>query len=118
MIYRIAEASDWHRAQQAGAFASADLAAEGFIHCSEHHQVSRTAQKYYARKSGLLLLEIDDSVLGEVLVREDLTGSGIFPHIYGPIPLRAIVRHFDFAVDADGRFTLPAGLRLPRGSND
>ncbi len=96
MIYRIAEAVDWERAQHEGAFASADLAAEGFIHCSERHQVARTAKKYYAGKTRLLLLEIDDSALGAALVRENLTGSGDFPHIYGPIPLSAIVRHSDF----------------------
>ena len=45
MIYRIAEAVDWRLAQCKGVFVSADLAAEGFIHCSERHQVARTAQK-------------------------------------------------------------------------
>ena len=39
MIYRIAEAADWAQAQQTGAFTSADLRLEGFIHCSEKHQV-------------------------------------------------------------------------------
>ena len=96
MIYRITEAADWSQAQRDGVFASADLATEGFIHCSEHHQVTRTAQKYYAGKTALVLLEIDDTLLGKVLVREDLTGSGMFPHVYGPIPLSAIHGHVDF----------------------
>ena len=109
MIYRIAEQIDWLRAQREGVFASGDLSEEGFIHCSEFHQVLRTAEKYYAGKTGLVLLEIDDGVLGALLVREDLGGSGVFPHAYAPIPLGAIVRHFDFGVDADGRFELPAG---------
>jgi uncharacterized protein (DUF952 family) len=117
MIYRIAEQADWKGAQRAGVFVSADLAAEGFIHCSEQHQVLRTAQKYYSGKSALLLLEIDDTVLGDLLVREDLTGSGSFPHVYGPIPLGAIVRHVDFAVGADGLFALPAAFGLSSNSN-
>ena len=117
MIYRIAEQADWTRAQREGAFASADLAAEGFIHCSEQHQVARTARKYYAGKSALVLLEIDDVALGAALVRENLTGSGLFPHSYKPIPLSAIVRHFDFAVAADGSFALPAGLGWSTDSN-
>ena len=110
MIYRIAELADWIRAKKTGLFASADLSLEGFIHCSERHQLARTARKYYAGNTSLVLLEIDDSVLGAALVREDLTGSGVFPHSYAPIPLVAIVRHFNFAVAADGRFALPAGL--------
>ena len=96
MIYRIAEQSDWNCAQREGVFTSGDLAAEGFIHCSERYQVARTAQKYYRGKTSLFLLEIDDAVLGGTLVREDLTGSGVFPHVYAPISLGAIVRHFDF----------------------
>ncbi|MCY7389224.1 MAG: DUF952 domain-containing protein [Burkholderiales bacterium] len=118
MIYRIAEQADWVRAQREGAFASADLAEEGFIHCSEQHQVARTAKKYYAGKTALVLLEIDDGVLGTALVREDLTGSGLFPHSYAPIPLVAIVRHFDFAVAMDGSFALPAGLEWSSNNND
>ena len=118
MIYRIAELADWIRAQKTGLFASADLSLEGFIHCSERHQLARTAGKYYAGKSALMLLEIDDSVLGASLVREDLTGSGVFPHSYAPIPLASIVRHFDFAVAANGRFEVPAGLGWSTVSND
>ena len=118
MIYRIAEQADWQRAQRDGGFASADLAAEGFIHCSEQHQVARTAKKYYAGKTALILLEIDDAMLGATLVHEDLSGSGIFPHVYAPIPLAAIIRHFDFAVARDGGFSLPEGLGWAAASSD
>ena len=118
MIYRIAEQADWQLAQRDGAFASADLAAEGFIHCSEHHQVARTAKKYYAGKTALILLEIDENMLGPTLVREDLSSSGIFPHVYAPIPLAAIIRHFDFAVARDGGFSLPEGLGWAAASSD
>jgi uncharacterized protein (DUF952 family) len=97
MIYRITEQAEWNRAQSEGAFASADLALEGFIHCSELHQVLRTAEKYYATKTDLVVLQIDDSALGAAVVRENLTGSGNFPHVYAPIPLAAIVRQLTLA---------------------
>jgi uncharacterized protein (DUF952 family) len=107
MIYRIAEANDWARAQQTGEFASADLKAEGFIHCSEQQQILRTAAKYYTGKKSLVLLEIDETKIIDDLKREDSTGRGeMFPHIYAPIPLIAITRHFDF-VETDGVFVLP-----------
>ena len=118
MIYRIAEQADWQRAQREGTLASADLAVEGFIHCSEQHQVARTAKKYYAGKTALLLLEIDETMLGSALVREDLSGSGMFPHVYAPIPLAAIIRHFDFVVARDGRFSWPEGLGWAPDSSD
>jgi uncharacterized protein (DUF952 family) len=107
MIYRIAEESDWHHAQKTGAFASADLIAEGFIHCSEQHQILRTAAKYYAGKKSLVLLEIDETRIIDNLKREDSTGRGEqFPHIYAPIPLAAITRYFDF-METDDVFVLP-----------
>ena len=110
MIYRIAEITDWLRAQRDGVFVSADLAAEGFIHCSERGQVARTAQKYYSGRGELVLLEIDEALLGKALVREDLTGSGLFPHVYGSIPLSAIRAHADFnAVAANDEKSI-AGL--------
>lgn len=107
MIYRIAEASDWTHAQQTGEFASADLHAEGFIHCSDKHQILRTAAKYYAGKKSLMLLEIDETKVMSNLRREDTTGRGeIFPHVYAPIPLTAIARHIDFR-EIEGAFVLP-----------
>jgi uncharacterized protein (DUF952 family) len=107
MIYRIAEENDWKRAQQTGEFASADLKAEGFIHCSEQHQILRTAAKYYAGKKSLVLLEIDETKIINNLKREDSTGRGeMFPHVYAPIPLAAITRHVDFR-ETNGVFVLP-----------
>ncbi len=111
MIYRIAESLDWLDATPHGHFASADLAAERFIHLLEWHQILRTANKYYRGKAALMLLEIDEALLDEPVVREDVTGSGaFFPHSYAPIPLLAIVRQFSFRADADGEYSLPDGL--------
>ena len=111
MIYRIAEQSDWLHTRQSGYFVSADLAAEGFIHLSELHQVLRTAYKYFLGKAGLVLLEIDEALLDQNIIREDLTGSGSnFPHSYVPIPIRAIARHFDFVEDVVGGYSLPVEL--------
>jgi uncharacterized protein (DUF952 family) len=103
MIYRITDATDWQRAQDTGFFASADLAAEGFLHCSEKHQVTTTAGRYFKGRSDLLVLEIDDAALGETLKREDTTGrSEKFPHVYSAIPLNAIKRALRLVEMADG----------------
>jgi uncharacterized protein (DUF952 family) len=103
MIYRIAELADWQRAKDIGFFASADLALEGFIHCSEKHQVLLTAGRYFKGRAHMLVLEIDDTTLGESLKREDFTGRGEkFPHIYAPIPLASIKRTLDIVETASG----------------
>lgn len=61
MIYRLADTSDWEAAQASGHFASADLAAEGFIHCCTAQQIAAVAHRYYQGYPALLLLEIDET---------------------------------------------------------
>jgi uncharacterized protein (DUF952 family) len=108
-IYRITENAFWQSAQRTGEFVSPDLGIEGFIHASERHQVLRTAARYYAGKSDLLLLEIDEAALGDKVAREDSTGRGEqFPHVYGGIPLRAVLRTAPLIETEDG-FRWPEG---------
>jgi uncharacterized protein (DUF952 family) len=110
MIYRLTSAAEWVAAQVSGEFRSADLAAEGFIHCSEREQILRTANKYFAEESELTLLLIDEPQLGDTLVREDLTGGGTFPHVYAPIPIVAVVAAYGMYKDARGDWILPVAL--------
>ncbi len=110
MIYRLTSAAEWAAAHAAGEFRSADLAAEGFIHCSEYAQIVRTANKYFATETELTLLQIDEAMLGQTLVREDLTGSGTFPHVYAPIPTKAVMALYAMRKDSRDGWTLPAAL--------
>ena len=68
-LCRIAEAADWQHAQQTGFFASANLAAERFIHSPEQHQNLETARRYYAGRAALVLLEWDEAALVAAGVR-------------------------------------------------
>ena len=110
MIYRITNQADWSIANAVGHFASDDLAAEGFIHCSELTQILRTANKYFGAASELVLLQIDEALLGNIVVREDLQGSGVFPHVYAAVPLAAIVGVHTMERDAAGVWVLPGKL--------
>jgi uncharacterized protein (DUF952 family) len=114
MIYRIAELADWQAAQQTGFFVSADLAAEGFIHASELYQVEATANRYYAGRTDIVLLELDESELwvAAVPVKREYAKArnDYFPHIFAPIPLAAVVRALSFQTEADGRHALPPEL--------
>ena len=114
MLYRLAEPADWHRAQQTGFFASADLAAEGFIHSSEQHQILETARRHYAGRAGLVLLEWDEAALcaaGVRVAREWVASRGeAFAHVFGPVPLAAVRRTWPLAADAAGAFHLPPEL--------
>lgn len=114
MTYRIADIADWEAAQHSGFFASADLAAEGFIHTSEQAQVLETARRYYAGRAALVLLEIDEAVLSAAGVRHErnwvVSREAFFTHIFAPVPLGAIMRCWPFAADAAGVFKLPPEL--------
>lgn len=96
MIYRLAERADWRAAQTSGLFLSVDLGIEGFIHASKAEQVAGVAQRYYAGRADLVLLEIQAESLGPSLRWEASTGGESFPHVYGPIPLMAISRVASF----------------------
>jgi uncharacterized protein (DUF952 family) len=110
MIYRIAEPADWAAAQQTGQFASPDLAAEGFIHFSERSQVQGVSERYYARRTGLWLLAVDERRLTAPLRRENTTGgTELFPHVYGPVPLSAVVSQAPLERGADGLIRWPDG---------
>ena len=114
MLYRIAEPADWHHAQQTGFFASADLAAEGFIHASEAHQILETARRYYPGRADLILLEWDEAALAAAGVRVERewvpSRQQHFAHVFGAVPLAAVRREWPFGADAGGNFALPAGL--------
>jgi len=108
MIYRIAEAADWSAARQQGFFASPDLAGEGFIHFSERHQVQGVSERYYAGKPNLTLLAVDETQLAVLVKRENTSGgTELFPHVYGPVPLAAIVAHAPLVRDDTGRVLWP-----------
>jgi uncharacterized protein (DUF952 family) len=114
MLYRLAELADWQLAQQTGFFASADLAAEGFIHSSEQHQLLETARRYYAGRADLVLLEWDEDALAAANVRverEWVESRGQhFAHVFGPVPLAAVRRNWSFGMSEKGGFELPEEL--------
>ncbi|HEX8427109.1 DUF952 domain-containing protein [Hymenobacter sp.] len=114
MLYRIAEPQDWQHAQLTGFFTSADLKAEGFIHSSERSQILETARRYYPGRLDLVLLEWDEDALIAAGVRVERewveSRQEFFAHVFGPVPLTAIRRHWVFAPDATGQFRLPEEL--------
>jgi glutathione S-transferase len=112
VIFHIAEASDWLRAQVSGDYRVSTrgrtLTDEGFIHAARREQVVPVAEAYYADAGPLLLLSIDPARLSSP-VRDDEVAPGIvFPHIYGPIDLEAVVAVAALERGADGRFVQPA----------
>ncbi|MET0636217.1 MAG: DUF952 domain-containing protein [Chitinophagaceae bacterium] len=85
-IYHVTTAEEWNAAKVKGAYESASLKDEGFIHCSEARQVDGVLQRYFAGKENLVKLVIDTDKLTSRYIQEwSPSVQDTFPHIYGPI---------------------------------
>ncbi len=91
-ILRITPRDRWEQAVAEGEFCSDDLATEGFIHCSTPEQLPWVAEKFYKGQAGLVVLRIDTEKLTSPVVWENPHETlKLFPHVYGPINLDAVV---------------------------
>jgi uncharacterized protein (DUF952 family) len=98
LAYKIIDAAEWTAAQSAGAYAgSAVDLADGYIHMSTADQLAETAAKHYAGRTGLVLLSVDLDRLGAGLKWEPSRGGALFPHLYGALPVEAVVEFVPFA---------------------
>ncbi|MFF5177960.1 DUF952 domain-containing protein [Micromonospora sp. NPDC000316] len=92
MIYKLLPTIEWDDAQAAGSFTgSAVDRQDGFIHLSAADQVVETARRHFAGATGLTLLSVDEQPLGDALRWEPSRGGHLFPHVYGPLPVTAVV---------------------------
>lgn len=109
VLLHIIGTDDLRSARETGEIVSPSLAEEGFIHCSYENQVLTPANQRFSGRHDLVLLVLDAQRIPSPLVIEDSYGSGTeFPHVYGPIPVDAIIRIVEFPPNADGSFELPS----------
>ena len=116
MIYHITSRMAWSEARQRGDYRAGSLETEGFIHCSTNEQVIPVTEKYYKGQEGLLVLVIEPERLTSDLKWEPpaegapppgVPEGDLFPHIYGPINLEAVIRVLDLESQPDGRYSFP-----------
>mgnify|MGYP003539203900 FL=1 len=90
--YKILTADQWAQFQTDGLFhgAPVDLA-DGYIHLSAADQLQGTLDKHFAGQSGLVIAEVDLFALGATVKWEVSRGNALFPHIYGPLPMAAVL---------------------------
>jgi uncharacterized protein (DUF952 family) len=111
-ILHMTPLKEWQAAQMAGVYTAVSLTTEGFIHCSLPSQIIRVANALYHGQPDLILLVLDPAQLNAPLVYEDCYETGEqFPHVYGPIPLTAVVQTHPFPCQPDGSFALPPALQ-------
>ena len=94
VAYKILTADQWAAFVADGSFAGAPVdLADGYIHLSTDDQVAGTLAKHFAGQTGLVLATVDLALLGDV-VRWEVSRSGaLFPHVYGTLPLSAVLEN-------------------------
>ena len=108
LIYKIAPAALWREAEAAGVFVGSPVdLKDGFIHFSDAAQVRETAARYFDGEADLVLAAIDASKLGPALRWEASRGGALFPHLYAPLQMSAVVSVKSLPVGADGHHIFP-----------
>jgi PPOX class probable FMN-dependent enzyme len=104
-IFHIAPESDWMEAARGGMYSGDTLSSEGFIHCSDWHQVVRVANRFFRGRADMCLLRIDPEKLKAPLRYENLEGGDeLFPHVYGSLNVDAVAAVSAFRPSVDGTF--------------
>ncbi len=124
-VLHLAGADDWEAARRRGTWTGSarglDLADVGFVHACTAGQLPWVAARFHAddvRRLVVLVLDVPTLEAAGSPVRWEAVGDapGRFPHVYGPVPVRAVVAALPAAVvggelvtpdlsgwDADGR---------------
>ena len=114
LIYTLVRAADWYAAEQSGAYhGSADDRRDGFLHFSTAAQLRASAAKHRAGIADLLMVEVATAALGAALKWEPASGGsrpGLFPHLYGALPLSAVAQVVPLPLGEDGLHQFPSSI--------
>jgi uncharacterized protein (DUF952 family) len=98
LIYKILLPNEWTEFETVGIFTGSPFDhSSGFVHCSSRVQVGATALRVFPEEPKLIVAVIDAEVLGDAVRWESAADGGVFPHVYAPIPLTAVVATHEIA---------------------
>jgi uncharacterized protein (DUF952 family) len=111
VLVRLCAAQDWSLAQALDRIDPDD--GEEFVHLSTLAQVHLPANRLYRGRRDLVLLHVDASLLDAPLRWEPGVPtdpeSMLFPHLYGSLPLRAVMKTTAYLPAEDGSFAPAEG---------
>lgn len=111
LIYKICPSALWREAERSGTFHGSPVdQRDGFIHFSTAEQVAETAAKHFAGAQGLVLLTVQSTKLGDALKWEPSRGGALFPHLYGTLDIRAVIKVAPLPLGKDGRHAFPTAF--------
>ena len=108
IVYKVMSTAELKQMQRDGVFrgSPADIA-DGYIHMSRGSQLAETLDRHFSGVDGLVLAAVDLSRLGDTVRWEPSRGGQLFPHIYGLLPVDAVVSVATLERTADGAIKLP-----------
>jgi len=98
----------WQQALTAGELRPASLSESGFVHLSDPGQAHLPANRIFAGRTDVIALFLDPGRLGapvrwEAGLPTDPAGM-LFPHLYGAVPVPAVISARRYLPDVGGRF--------------
>ena len=108
VLVHICSADLWKSSQADGELRPDSLASNGFVHLSTPEQVHLPANRLYTGRTDVVLLRIDPARLSSPVRWEPGVAtdpdSMVFPHLYGPLPVAAVISVTSYRPGEDGRF--------------
>lgn len=108
LIYKICPSAAFREAEATGALApSADDVRDGYIHLSSKAQVQGTLERHFRTQRELVLLTVAVERLEVGALSWEPSRDGqLFPHLYGSLPVSAVVRVLELPDDDASRVPL------------
>jgi uncharacterized protein (DUF952 family) len=120
VLLHLCGVQEWSRARGCGGIrpeAAGSDAVARYIHLSTPEQVHLPANRLYRGRDDLVLLHVDPALLGSPVRWEPGVAtdpeSMVFPHLYGPLPVRAVINVTAYPPGPDGTFPPAVGLQGP-----
>lgn len=108
ILVHLCSAAEWASARTSGALRPESLDSVGFVHLSTPQQVHLPANRLYRGRTDLVLLQVDPAkVEAPVQWEPGVPGdpeSMLFPHLYGPLPVGAVIGVTQYRPGPDGAF--------------
>jgi len=90
-----------------GVYQGNTLDSQGFIHCSTSKQIVKVANALFREQKGPMLLYIATSKVQPKIRYESAGSEELYPHIYEPLNIDAVIKVAHFEPARNGRFTMP-----------
>jgi uncharacterized protein (DUF952 family) len=113
LLVHLCGTDEWSDAQRRGEIRPAAAAGAAFVHLSAPEQVHLPANRLFHGRQDLVLLHIDPGLLDSPVRWEPGVSTDpeamLFPHLYGPLPVKAVKRVTVYSPGPGGTFAPVAG---------